>query len=880
MNKIVQEPIETFRSVVEEAHGFEPFKWQERLFEKVHKDGCEINLRKFTGFGKTLALDAVLVDTAIKLARGESPSDLPLRILYTIDRRQVVDQTKEHSEEIQSALRNPNSKYVKAVSKQFQKVSSSGEPLEVSRWRGGLSTSGDLPNPTQPAIITCTSHQVGSRAMFRGFGVSKKMSPVHAGLVGHGSVIVLDEAHLSVPFRKMVKRINNLRDGGFKVLPMSATVLEDHWKDRGIKESEEVVKRKDAVKKAERVKAKGGGSERHQITSQGVEETEGFIEDDRFNQIGLVFNRVRSAREASKQLLEEDVKVLTLIGRAREFDKQIVRKELRGLSDDQEVVIVATQTVEVGVDLNLDALVTELCPLDALFQRFGRLDRYGEFYEEHGETVNAKIIASEDMIKKKTYYDDVYGKGILNTTLSVLNEYAKVKSRPKTFRVDYVKYEEIYNHIDEEDVRESFNLSDWEAPIDSVLADNLTKTYSEYPIDVSKYIQEPDMSPGDVSVVWREDVSVGDSEDELTSKLKLLPPTQTEVMELPVWSLDRWVESGEFGPLSDFLRSEQMERGDADQKVIRWDWDEGAEVVPVSVIKPGDTVILPSDFGGVRDSFFDPSYKGEVEDIAEKSRLREKRDRRIRVDFEGWSYRDMKDQVNLNDIPLDWNSWPKEAPDIVPYGDEKIAIWKDDFMYGQTAPEDVTLETHMKDVAELVDKWAKSLDLPDHIREALVFAAKYHDLGKGDPRWQAYLRGGEWLTDKLLAKISEVWTFEERKIAKEKSGRKSGMRHEQASVQLLEGSKEIEKIEEPELALYLISTHHGYGRPHFPEVDNEGTEVSVEVFGNTFQADVKYGSNIEQVQRFSETHSRFDSWEIGFLESIIRLADHKVSKNE
>ena len=40
-------------------------------------------------------------------------------------------------------------------------------------------------------------------------------------------------------------------------------------------------------------------------------------------------------------------------------------------------VLVATQTIEVGVDLDLTHMVTELAPASALAQRAGRVNRLG-----------------------------------------------------------------------------------------------------------------------------------------------------------------------------------------------------------------------------------------------------------------------------------------------------------------------------------------------------------------------------------------------------------------------------------------------------------------------------------------------------------------------
>ncbi|RLI48304.1 MAG: CRISPR-associated helicase Cas3 [Candidatus Thorarchaeota archaeon] len=95
----------------------------------------------------------------------------------------------------------------------------------------------------------------------------------------------------------------------------------------------------------------------------------------------VVANHVAQAQKIYRQLQEQLDGVHLLHGRFVRKDRvakeRAVISALKGKTDLVKV-LVATQVVEVSLDVSFDTIFTEVAPVDDLLQRFGRVNRYGE----------------------------------------------------------------------------------------------------------------------------------------------------------------------------------------------------------------------------------------------------------------------------------------------------------------------------------------------------------------------------------------------------------------------------------------------------------------------------------------------------------------------
>ena len=202
---------------------FPPFPWQRRLFDQyLSKGELPAGVDIPTGLGKTAVMAIWLLARAkqglSEGARSDSADQaghrsLPRRLVYVVDRRAVVDQATEFADQIRDRL--GSCQELESVRRGLGLAAD--RKLAISTLRGRHADNRQwMEDPSATAIIVGTVDMVGSRLLFEGYGVSRKMRPFAAGLLGCDTLVMLDEAHLVPSFERLLKDIEKgLSNGNF-----------------------------------------------------------------------------------------------------------------------------------------------------------------------------------------------------------------------------------------------------------------------------------------------------------------------------------------------------------------------------------------------------------------------------------------------------------------------------------------------------------------------------------------------------------------------------------------------------------------------------------------------------------------------------------------
>lgn len=201
----------------------------------------------------------------------------------------------------------------------------------------------------------------------------------------HGAAFIFDEIHAYEVKRLalILKTIAYLRQNfGARFLVMSATfpTLIKEWLRQALDSPAEITANQALFREFCRHRLCVLGGEL--LSSAGIESIAGDAEAGK--SVLVACNRVDRAQATYEQLCERlagsGVHVELLHGRFNGRDRLAKEKLVREAAGStsqrrQSIVLVATQVVEVSLDIDLDTIYTDPAPLEALVQRFGRINR-------------------------------------------------------------------------------------------------------------------------------------------------------------------------------------------------------------------------------------------------------------------------------------------------------------------------------------------------------------------------------------------------------------------------------------------------------------------------------------------------------------------------
>ena len=920
-------PMPAFDTFYHAINGREPFPWQARLAAEVAATGrWRVEVGVPTGLGKTACLDIAVWWLASQAERDPHRRTAPTRIWWVVNRRLLVDAATEHAEAIgrvlsdslKQKLTGQSAEAVAAVAARLRSLSAdaSGVPLEVIRLRGGIA-SGRPTDPSRPAVLLATLPMYGSRLLFRGYGSSRSMRPVDAALAGTDSLVILDEAHLAPHLRALLPALADCTPSALTILGAarsrpSVVALtatgdvggHDRFDLDADDEAHPIVRQRlDAAKPMEvRIVATGD------IARRLAEAMLDLLREAPAPAACLVFaNTPATARLAHDRLWEliadGSAELLLLTGRTREREAEQTRARIldpvhgmastrpAGISRQRHLIVVATQTLEVGADIDSEYLVTEACGVRALTQRLGRLNRLGR--HTHARAVYVHLPPKPPKTSRKAAAHSnvwpVYGsepvrvlerlKNVCNGGMDRVNlppcRVAGILGAPGD---DPGRAPEVLRGI----------LWEW--------MKTTTPPAGEAPVE--PYFSGIVGTDYRVSLLWR--AHVPDDGELLWPRA-----TDREAIDIPI------------GEVRDAVgEDEDLRRLDGDGVTIR--------TVSREDLRPGDSVVLPCDRGLLDQFGWAPSSTSPIVDMSivghglplNAAALRrlcgisvaDLIDRALGIASDDDDIDEAERAAAVEQIliaaaaasPPGWEhaEWDGVLANLRPQivaarnevprlpGRKAVRSPRSDDLDEMSLAESAintaaNLDSHCEAVAVRARMIAERLGMEPDLSKIAERAGRLHDIGKADRRFQRWLDPDEKHAGVLVAKSKmprHRWN-----AARVAAGWPGGGRHEALSARLvrrwLESHPDSGEPMLRDLLLHLIVSHHGSGRPLVLSVA-DGTANTVSAVIDDASVEVSADLSVvdwDQPARFRQLNDRFSPWGLALLEAIVRQADHAVS---
>src|SRR5579884_3249328 len=678
---------ERFRQFFRAATSFDPYAWQ----TKVAIEGLPELLPVPTGLGKTEG--SVL---AWAWRRFAHKGYEPLHLVYCLPMRSLVRQT------------------IGRLRGYFGKLKEWNELIDicVHQLIGGDADETWAAAPDRPWVLVGTQDMLLSRALNRGYGMSRFDWPVHFGILNQDCYWIIDEVQLMGPGLWTTAQLDWMRRKRFPALKdcrstwMSATMGVDFLQTTDRKrdgcdkvepfnpdfdgDSNEELKRRRMARRRTGLHEPAKGNQAKPVPEQVASEAQTAHLAGTLTLI--VCNTVKTAQGIFQKLEAGGTPKILITSRFRASDRHLAEEALqqfeacRSASSTGRVegnpglICVSTQVIEAGLDISAHHLWTELAPWPSLIQRLGRLNRDGK--DNEARAIVWKLTPENKRKRDGEDWIGPYRKAALDLAWSLLEKLAPLSEQMTARQA----LEKLKSQTPEK-LAEAFAIPPEPCP----RALDVHSLFSTEPdlhggfTDISRFVRSTDRD-ADVTVFWRD-----------WSGRNGAPP-KGEELDGPDLDLDREGCPVPVFRLQEFLQS---------QKAAAWTWNDDAEQwerIDRSELRPGMAVMLHREIGG---------YDSSV----------------------GWTG-DPKDQ--LRDAPR-----AGRGRGLRDDARTEIGSW-------------VPLDIHLADAKRHAEGICEALRLDEPYRTAVIEASALHDIGKTHPQWQSKLPSGRELDGGPWAKCPRV----------------------------------------------------------------------------------------------------------------------------
>ncbi|PMC76072.1 type I-U CRISPR-associated helicase/endonuclease Cas3 [Brachybacterium sp. UMB0905] len=929
MSTLSREDFPSFFAAVN--HGSPPYAWQRDLVDRIAETGWPAQITAPTGAGKSAVIEAHVFSVALARAEGRS---IPRRLALCVSRRAIVDAHARRAVEVSTLLETYEHPAVQAVASQLALPGT--RPLGVSVVRGGEVVDTEwLDDPVGCHILCTTPDMMGSRLLFQGYRSTRWSRARAAGLLAYDTVVAVDEAHLNRQLTATVRRVGELASASplarslpplqaVEVTATPATTAGDALTVGSAPEDPALQQRLDATKplhlQSLAAWPPSGNAAARRRALRPVAELAAQMREEVQGTVGVILNSVADALAMTALLSDSGLRTATLVGPLRPVDRTRLEAEYPGLlspeGSAQVDVLVATQTVEVGVDLDLHGLITDLAAGSTLVQRIGRVNRRG-FYE----AAPVVVLCPEEPPAKG--WDSVRSGPYVGTDL-----------------------EEALNWLEERGegfVMSPAHLMADPAPVPSprrMLFSRLEPAEAEVLASTSEsLVVEPDLA------LWLAD-ELSDDVADVTVVGRNLPVDAPLAMDmvaaLPPHSHEMYpVSPGRCRMLLRHLAEApaQLWRGGEQQRAVT-----AADVL--EQLRPGDVVVLDaqtraaragalvvddpeadpigdvlcdplgypqavapvvllhSEASGGADTHADQPAVDELLDVVGRTLDAHSGSEPADLEDPGsplslavtesllgrgpaaalWEQAMTTPRAGSEEDPGNWTPTWAASPARTESG---AAAWAaltwvaGDTLNAESRQElsgrDVELGAHQRDVAERAREFATRVGLPEPLQEVLHAAGLHHDDGKQAAEFQGVLRNRRVSTEEAQSAPYRMLAKSRRAASRSRARRAlqtlpPGWRHEQLSA--LIAWDEVDGPE-PDLVRRLIGTSHGRGRSTFP---HGSADLVREDFAHLEERAAELFDSGTWDELIESTHARWGVWGCAYLEAVLRAADTSISK--